>query len=333
MAVTKKTGSTPRGSDVSARGEGKASAEAAVMVTGGSGFVGQQLVRQLADQGRTIVSVYHHRLPESLDNVYPVCSDMSSAELMLAPLRGVETVVHLAWEGGLMGPEILAWPPQGGAPPTRNAQVLANLIGAMERAGTRRMVFLSAIGAGYGAQVPFLREKYLAELMLLNSKIPEKIILRSSVVWGGQGGDDRFLRSIMRVMKYTLYPVPTRKDSLSPVHVRDLADTITRACRHDLREPAAVLDVDGGQGYKVDELFRIVSDGYVKKTRFPVGGFLADSLLPLLERDAKNGLKTPKLRHFLALGGQRAASTQVENPLSGVLPENPASFKDHVTRQ
>ena len=29
---------------------------------------------------------------------------MGSAELMAAPLRGVETVVHLAWEGGLAGP-------------------------------------------------------------------------------------------------------------------------------------------------------------------------------------------------------------------------------------
>jgi NADH dehydrogenase len=308
--------------------------DAAIMVTGGSGFVGQHLVKALAEQGRTVVSVYHHRLPESLESVYPVCSDMSSVELMLAPLRGVETVVHLAWDGGLAGPDHLPWPPQAGSPPTRNTQMLANLIGAMERAGTKRLVLLSAIGASYQSEAAYLREKYWAELLTLNSRIPEKVVVRASVVWGGHGSDDRFLRSILRVMKFPLYPVPSKKEQMAPVHVKDLAETLARACKLPLPEAAAVVDVDGGEPLKVNELFRIVSDQVVKKTRFPIGGFLGDSLLPLLERDSKVGPKTPKLSHFLALGGRRAAQpiVETEKPLEALLPERPASFKDQALR-
>ena len=175
----------------------------AVLVTGGSGFIGQRLVRRLSNDGPVAVSMYHHRLPESLPNVFPVCSDMSSAELLAAPLRGIKTVVHMAWEGGLVGPTDTAnWNPMSPAALPKNVKILKNLIAAMERAGTQRIVFVSAIGASSSAKAPFLREKYLAEFYVLNSTIPEKVVIRSSIACDSEGTSDRFVRSILRVMKF-----------------------------------------------------------------------------------------------------------------------------------
>ena len=60
----------------------------AIMVTGGSGFIGQELVKKLAESKKSVVSIYRHRLPDPSPYVYPVCSNLDSAELLAAPLRG-----------------------------------------------------------------------------------------------------------------------------------------------------------------------------------------------------------------------------------------------------
>lgn len=303
----------------------------ATMVTGGSGFIGKEVVKALAEQGRTVVSVYHHKLPDSLDNVYPVCSDISSAELMAAPLRGVETVIHLAWEGGLAGPgQAVPMEPRSPAPLTRNAQMTQNLITAMERAGTRRLVFLSAMGASRRAPAPYLQEKYFAESLVLNSKIPEKVVLRTNVVFGGQGGNDRFLQSIRRVMKYVVYPVPSKSEGMAPLHVKDLAQILANASTIAMADQAAVVEVQGPETYKLNELFKIVSENYVKKTRFALGGVVGASLLPLLERDRRSGPQNPKLAHFLALDSAATEQTKVENPLTAVIPKQIGTFKERI---
>jgi nucleoside-diphosphate-sugar epimerase len=303
-----------------------------VMVTGGAGFIGQHVLRHLLDEGQAVVTLYHHRLPETHDQVFPVCSDMGSAELLAAPLRGIETVVHLAWEGELAGSaDPVKWEPSTNTNLTRNLQTTHNLLTAMERAGTKRIVFVSAVGASRHAKAPFLREKYAAEFMILNSRVPEKIILRSAIVWSAEDASDKFLRSITRVMKYPLYPVPKKKEGLSPLHVNDLTDLIVAASEHELSEPAAVLDIVGGENYKVEELFKIVSDNYLKKSRFGIGGFLGDSLLPFFERDPRKGPKTQKLQLFLALGSQVDDQTRKENPLVDMLPERLTTFKEKLT--
>lgn len=303
----------------------------AVMVTGGSGFIGQAVVKRLVDQGRTVVSVYHHKLPDSLDNVYPVCSDIGSAELMAAPLRGVDTVIHLAWSGGLAGsPQSMQADASRPETFTGNLQMLRNTLRAMEKAGTRRVVFLSANGASRHSEVPFLREKYAAEALVLNSAVPERVVFRTTVVWGGQGNNDPFLRSIIRVMKYPVYPLPKKPGGMAPLHVRDLADILVSSCSQSMKGSASLLEINGGEAYQLGELFKIVSETYVKRTQFAVGGFLADSLLPLLERDRSSAPVGTKLQHFLAIGGAGNDGTRLANPLVSALPRRLATFKEKI---
>lgn len=321
-----------------ARDPMSAPVEPAVMVTGSAGYVGRRMVHALASELRTVVALYHHRLPESLDHSYPVCSDMSSPELMAAPLRGVATVVHLAWDGGIGGPlaAVGNWTAHDAPRATRNAQMLANLITAMERAGTRRIVFASALGASPTAESAFLRDKYLGEFLVLNSAIPEKVIVRSAVVWGGQSHDDPFLRSILRVMRYPVYPVPKAPERLAPVHIDDLCATLLKACEAPMERAAAVVEMDGGEKYGVDEIFKMVSDNLTKKSKLALGGFLGHTLLPLFERDsgsrrklaaATTGGQAPKIQQFLALGG----TSEEKDSVALFTSKQGPSFRERLT--
>ncbi len=317
----------------------KAPAEPAVMVTGAAGYIGRRMVQALAKESRTVVALYHHRLPESLDHSYPVCSDMSSPELMAAPLRGVEMAVHLAWDGGIGGPlaDVGRWTAHDAPRATRNAQMLANLITAMERAGTRRIVFVSALGASPKAESAFLRDKYLGEFLVLNSAIPEKVIVRSAVVWGGQSHDDPFLRSILRVMRYPVYPVPKAQRQLAPLHVDDLCATLLKACEATMERPTALVELDGGEKYPVDEIFRMVSENLTKKSKLALGGFLGQTLLPFFEREGPNrrgasvsttsSNNTPKIQDFLALGG----SSGQRDGMAALAPLHGPSFRERLT--
>ncbi len=303
----------------------------AVLVTGGSGYIGQRLVRKLSDRGPIVVSMYHHRLPESLPNVFPVCSDMSSSELLAAPLRGIKTVVHMAWEGGLVGPtENVSWDPMDCAALPRNIKLLKNLLSAMERAKTQRIVFVSASGASAKATVPFLREKYLAEFFILNSSIPEKVILRSSICCDGEGVSDRFIRSILRVMQFPgIYPVPEKNSFVSPILVDDLVSILSELCFHNMKShPNVVLEVNGSEKFRVDELFKMVHHYYGKGSKIPLRGFLGRSLLPFFERKSREDPAVPRLSHFLALNSSVPEEKIRENPLAGVLPLSFSKFSE-----
>lgn len=274
------------------------------MVTGSSGFIGQALVAKLVNSGRTVVAAYRRTLPDSLETAYPVCTDLSSPELMAAPLRGVETVVHLAWDGGFEGPDgpLVNDALRESASLTNNLKAFKNLILAMEKAGTQRLIFLSAIGADPASPNLFLREKYQAELLLINSRIPQKIILRSSIVWGGNGTEDRFISSICRVLRYRLYPVPTHSGKLAPIHLTDLVVVLNAACTAAQKFNVSIGEIRGGESYQVDELFKLVSQSVVGRAQFALKGVLGDSLLQLLERD--RNLKIPRIQQFLCLAKQ-----------------------------
>jgi nucleoside-diphosphate-sugar epimerase len=304
------------------------------MVVGGSGFIGGNLVRLLSEKNESVVSIYHKRLPEPLPNVYPVCSDLDSVDLLAAPLRGVETVYFLAWQKTFLGSkdDIAFDVKVENCSP--NLRMLKNLITAMEIAGTRRLVFQSAIGAGRGAKTAFLKEKYLGEFAVLNSSIAEKVIVRSSLVCGRESERDPFIQSIRNVMTFPgLYPVPNHKDTLAPVHIDDLAEILYQLSSCDITGQSSILEVTGEENLKIEDIFRMVSDRFAKGARFQVRGPLGDTLLPVFERKSKDtNVIRPRLRDYLALGNRIDSHTRTDNPLTEILPSHFKSLRESLDK-
>ncbi|MBF0440464.1 MAG: NAD(P)H-binding protein [Oligoflexales bacterium] len=308
----------------------KNSEDGAVLVTGSAGFIGKRLIKNLSDNGKTVVSVYHYRLPEPLNNVYPVCSDLGSCELLAAPLRGVDTVVHLAWEKNFQGPkDVIEVDPEYLNPP-RNVLLIRNLVKAMELAGTKRIIFLSANGASRTSENLFLKEKYYAEFSILNSNIPEKIIIRPGIVYDGNRNHDRFINSILNIMRFPfIYPIPNCSEGISPLFLDDLITIISNSIDLEMTDSCAVIGALGPEKIAVEEIFKIIFDRHVKGTKIQLGGFLGDKCISFIEKKTKVSQNMPTISDFLKLGMNRSESLSISTPyLERLFPKDFQKFKE-----
>ncbi len=302
-----------------------------ILVTGGSGFVGRHLVKKLCER-HTVVSMYRHRLPEPMSDVYPVCSDLESMELLKAPLRGVDTVVYLAWERSDGLDESLFNVDPDFTQMTPNIRHLRNMIQAMEAVGTRRMILVSASGASRNAPNSFLREKYIAEFALVNSSIPEKLIVRPTIVYEGDAQRDRFVQAILNIIKFPgVYPVPKIAGDIAPIHVADLCTVIGRLARRNLHEPIGIVEVFGQERYDLAEVFKLVAERYSRRNKLQVRGVLGDSFLALMEKTQGEVFRSNRIRDHLIVGHKSEMDGKSFPAMAEVVPKDMISLRKTLT--
>ncbi len=308
----------------------------ALLVAGSAGFVGKPFLRRLAEQGRSVVSLYHAHLPEPLAHMIPIFADMMRPEHLTTALRNVSTVVHLAWIQSFRSQwEEIPWAHDGLKQDSKNITMVKNLVHAMEEAGTRRIIFLSALGASRHTDSWYLQEKYFAELVILNSKIPEKIILRSSLIFAELSARDRLVSAVEKLMRFPwFYPVPKHEGRLAPIHVNDLCDILLRLVDVDVdaSSGAQLIEVEGSEKLAIEDLFRFVSQGIGKGSHFALKGFLGHALAPLFEKlHRRNHENAPQLRELLTIGAIPDKATEMNNPTLKALPQSTRQFGETMS--
>ena len=76
-----------------------------ILVTGAGGYLGSALVKHLCELGHHVIALYRSSLPEAHSQAFPVCIDLEQENLLASPLRGVDLVIHAAWEKNFIGPK------------------------------------------------------------------------------------------------------------------------------------------------------------------------------------------------------------------------------------
>ncbi|MFN3652305.1 MAG: hopanoid-associated sugar epimerase [Armatimonadota bacterium] len=114
-----------------------------VFVTGGTGFVGSRLVRKLLDRGEQVRCLARKTSPPgNLDGlpVERVVGDLQDASSLSAAVKGCHTVFHVAADYRL-------WCKDPQELYRNNVDGTRILLEAAERAGCRRIVYCSSVGA------------------------------------------------------------------------------------------------------------------------------------------------------------------------------------------
>jgi len=125
---------------------------------------------------------------------------------LLVKMQGVDVVVNLAWEESFANNHINnTVEKKSKSFKSNNLFFLESLIKAAELSNVRRIVFPSFLGVSSQTSKKYLREKYLAERLVLNSKIKEKIILRLPFVLERLYRESVFREAIEKTYRFPFF--------------------------------------------------------------------------------------------------------------------------------
>ena len=193
-----------------------------IAITGANGFVGRHVIARLlaetqAADVRAIVrdpARAAAELPRAALDVRQ--ADVTNADTLRGVFDDVDAVVHT-----------VAIPTERrGSFAKVNADGARAVVREAERAGVRRLVDVSAIGASPDSPYPFLRTKGEGQAAVEASAIPH-VVLRPSILFGP--GDDFFHR-LRFSLRFPVVPLPGGGTArFQPLHVEDLAAAVRAA--------------------------------------------------------------------------------------------------------
>jgi NADH dehydrogenase len=192
-----------------------------ILVTGGTGFIGQALIRYLVSSGHEVRTLLRPSkespgLPRGIAVDVTLCSLGDERGLQTA-MSGVDTVYHLAsseregTRADLLNVDI---------------QGTKNVAAAAAQAGVKRIFYLSHLGADRASAFPVLKAKAIGENFIRSCGV-DYTIFRSGVVFGP---GDRFATNLALLLKaYPLICLMPGDGStlLQPLWIEDLVTCLT----------------------------------------------------------------------------------------------------------
>lgn len=195
-----------------------------VTVFGGSGFVGRQIVRELARQGyiirvatRSPQSCYALRPEGVVGQIVPVAYDPGRPDTIGAAITGSFAVVNCVGILNERGKSKFH---------AAHVELVRQLSTACKRYGVERFVHISALGVDR-AKSNYARSKVAGE-RTAHDIFPNTIILRPSVIFGPE---DNFFNMFARLAQFLpfLPLIGGGKTKFQPVYVGDVADAVLAA--------------------------------------------------------------------------------------------------------
>ena len=193
-----------------------------ILLTGATGTVGTALLRRLTDELQPVRCLVRdpRRLGDQRVRVQIALGDLADPASFRNALRGVSTVVHLA-------ASIRDQPHASIEEP--NGMATLRLVRAAERAGARRFLFFSALGASHHSRTRFFRAKALAQDAVADSSL-ETTTFSPSIVYSP---GDPWLTLLERFSYLPAIPVSGSGDALyQPIWAEDVADGVVAALRN-----------------------------------------------------------------------------------------------------
>ena len=237
-----------------------------VVITGATGQVGQRLLSSL--QGKCQASIALVRTRTNLPAT-EVISDWTNSAKAQAAISQADAVIHLA----------------GSLKPDRGDYVCANIkttekvVSALSKGQTKRIVFLSYIGASEYSPNAYLCAKAQAERILQASGFPITIF-RCTHLIGPPDNPGPTAENLLSKNGKAVVVLGSGRQKAAPVYVDDVISAIMSALDHN---QSGVFDLAGSECFSMDELVKLLNqNASVKINHIPP--FVA-KLLPWIIRD------------------------------------------------
>lgn len=232
-----------------------------ILVTGGTGFIGQALVPKLVEAGHQVRLLIRPakrtpRVPKGVA-VQIAVSSVTDARGLRSAMTGMEIVVHLAGverQGAYA--DIMRIDIEG----TRLVAQVA------KESGIERLVFVSHLGADRFSAFPVSKAKGLAEEAIRSTGI-NYTIFRSGVVFGKGDVLTSGIAQLLVAIPFIFFVPGDGRSLLQPIWVEDLATVITWAI-DDPQTLNQIYEVGGPEMLSFCEVVQTVMEVMGKRHRF-----------------------------------------------------------------
>jgi NADH dehydrogenase len=277
-----------------------------ILVSGGTGFVGSAVTRELLRRGRQVAvfgrdaAKVERRFGSGVEARQ---GDVREPETLAAAMAGVETVVNaVQFPGSPIENRRKGWTFE-----EIDLKGTRHQVDAARRAGVRRFVYLSGVGASRDAEQHWFRYKWEAEKYLQDSGL-EWVVLRPTWVFGPE---DVSLNRFLQFARFLPF-VPmfgSGKQDMQPVFIDDVG-RVGADCA--LRPEAAntTFEIGGPEVLSMNDVVRTALDVQSRR-RFLLHqpaifgkalGALASALpSPPLSADAIDFITQPAVADMTAL--------------------------------
>jgi NADH dehydrogenase len=294
-----------------------------ITVFGGSGFVGQHLIRRLAKQGwvvrvavRDPATALVLKPLGNVGQIVPMRADIrdpAAVELAVAGAEAVVNLVGILYESGRATFQAI------------HVDGAGRVAAAAAKAGAQHLVHMSALGADAGSPSAYGRSKAAGE-QAVQAAFPSAVVMRPSIIFGPEDAFfNRFAR--MALMSPFLPLIGGGQTRLQPVYVGDVAE----ACMQPLGPKATgrSYELGGPRAYTFKELLELMLAAIGRQrllctVPFGLAGIMGAVLerLPggrmVLTRDQVEQLKRD---NFVAAGAPGLAELGIApTPVEAILP-------------
>ena len=218
-----------------------------ILLTGATGVVGSELLSQLLASGEEVRCLVRDpkRLGPNRVRVQLSLADLGDPRGLRHAVRGADTVIHLAAAIRDQPPKRLE---------EINALGTYRLLRASERAGVRRFIFFSAIGASLHQRTRFFRSKALAEDIVEGAGEIETATLAPSIVYTP---GDAWVTLMRRMALLPLVPISgSGRAAFEPLSAADAA----RAAIAAITSAPGRYELAGPQRFTYDEIARLIGE-------------------------------------------------------------------------
>lgn len=223
-----------------------------IFLTGGTGFVGSEVLRQLVAAGHVVRALVRKGSEDKLavlQNVEVHPGDVTDATSLVNALVGCDAVIHLV---GI----IREFPGRGVTFKQMHVESTGNILKAAAGQGVQRYLHMSANGTRERGTTAYHRTKWQGEKLVRTSSL-DWTIFRPSLIFGPGSEFVNLLTTLIR--RLPVVPViGDGKYRMQPVDVRQVAASFVKALEMP-ESIGATYQLGGGASYSYDEILDLTA--------------------------------------------------------------------------